>query len=98
MINPAALNGLTQLEPIAVVQPSAPALINPDILQSIDKKIYLLTSGMMPISAKVDQQGKELEQNHQLFAKQAPHIQSNSRNIAEIFEDKGDQSWRQQVQ
>lgn len=64
---------------------STPALINPDFLQSLDKKMDLLTSGMLSIFAKVNQQGKDIEKNGLRISEQLLAVDANARSIAEIF-------------
>ena len=75
-------NGTTA--PVAVLG-TAPALIDPEFLSKMDKKIDLLTAGMMSMSARVDEQGKKLGENSALIADQAQAIASNTSSIAEIF-------------
>ena len=70
--------------PIAVLG-TAPALIDPEFLNKMDKKIDHLTAGMLSMSARVDEQGKKLGENSALIAGQAEAIATNTSNIAEIF-------------
>ena len=70
--------------PVAVLG-TAPALIDPEFLSKMDKKMDLLTAGMMSISSRVDEQGKRLTENSALIAGQAEAISTNAENIAEIF-------------
>ena len=63
----------------------APALIDPSFLSKMDQKMDLLTTGMMSISAKVEEHGKKLSENAELITAQAAKIQGNSENITEIF-------------
>ena len=69
----------------AVLQASAPALINPDFLSGLDKKLDLLTTGMLSISAKVDNQEKTLAENSAKIARQADVIEANSSSIRDVF-------------
>ena len=64
---------------------AAPALIDPGFLNKMDQKMDLLTSGMMSISARVEEQGKKLNANAEIIAAQATEIKGNSQSIAEIF-------------
>ena len=64
---------------------AAPALIDPGFLSKLDQKMDLLTTGMLSISAKVEEQGKKLNENTLLITAQASEIKDNSENIAEIF-------------
>ena len=70
--------------PVAVLG-SAPALIDPEFLTKMDKKMDLLTAGMMSISSRVDEQGKLIGENSALIASQADAIAKNANNIADIF-------------
>ena len=45
----------------------------------------LLTSGMLSISAKVNQQGKDIEKNGLRISEQLLAVDANARSIAEIF-------------
>ena len=74
----------TSQAPAALGLPQ-PALIDPGFLTSIDKKIDLLTSGMMAISSKVDDQSKKLAENTAEISRQAVSIATNADSIAEIF-------------
>ena len=72
------------LAPVAVLG-SAPALIDPEFLTKMDKKMDLLTAGMMSISSRVDEQGKLIGENSAAIASQADTIAANANNIADIF-------------
>ena len=64
---------------------AAPALIDPSFLEKMDKKMDLLTSGMMSISSRVDEQAKKLGENSAAISAQGDAISANSRDIADIF-------------
>ena len=49
---------------------TGPALIDPGFLEKMDKKMDLLTSGMMSISSRVDEQGKRIGENAAALAAQ----------------------------
>lgn len=64
---------------------AAPAMINPDFLMNLDKKLDLLTSGMMSISAKVHGNSAAIAANTSELSKQSSTVAANSRDIADIY-------------
>ena len=78
-------NGRLEAPAAATSQGATTAMIDPSFLANLDKKLDLLTSGMMSISSRVDEQAKKQSDNSAAIAAQGEAITNNSRDIADIF-------------